>query len=846
MTNLAATVPLALRIALRELRGGLSGFRVFLACLAIGVGAIAAVGSVSSALKQGLAENGQAILGGDVELRLVSHRMTPEQRTQVVKGASWSEIATLRAMARAGEAAAMVEIKAIDDAYPLFGSVRLESGAPVAGAIGGKGPVYGAVVEATFLARLGLEPGAQFRLGQTRFRIAGIIASEPDRVSGGFSFGPRVMMTRDALAATGLVQPGSLVYWHTRLKLAGGGASPGEVAEAVSAIKSRFPDAGWRIRDRTGAAPGIQRFVDRLTQFLTLIGLTSLVVGGVGVASAVAAYMERKRPVIATLKCLGARGHLITAVYLCQVMILALAGSLLGALVGAAAPLALGGTIGAKLPVALSPGFHWQPLATGILFGLLITLVFSLWPLGRAREIRPQALFRDLVDRVRVLPRARFMAGTGLSIAVLVAAMVLLGEDRRLALIYIAAITGTIVFLVLLAAGLKLLLRRHGRPRTANLRLALANLARPGSGLIGIVLAFGLGVALMVAVALIDRNLARDLKSGIPDKAPSFFFLDIQPGQRDDFMTLVGGARGVQSHETGPMLRGRIIAVDAVPADQVRAAPGAGWVLRGDRGLTYADTLPENSRLVAGTWWPPDYDGEPLVSFVSELAEGLGLEIGDTITVNVLGRRLTARIANLREVNWGSLTINFVMVFSPNALKAAPHTHLATVTMDPAWEIALLRQVVARFPNVTAIPVKDALTQVADLMGNLLLGLRIASLVTLISAVLVLTGAMAAGQRRRLYEASILKALGARRGRLIAIYLMEYLMLGAATALFAAIAGTIAAYVIVVHVLKVDWAFSAGIVTATALAAILLTITLGSLNGWRMLGKKPAPLLRSQ
>lgn len=662
-------------------------------------------------------------------------------------------------------------------------------------------------------------------------------------------FGPRLLISDAALPETGLIQPGSLVRWHYRVRMA-----PAPNLEAMEGIveeaKSAQPDAGWRIRSRANASPGLQRSIDRFAQFLTLVGLTALVVGGVGVANAIRAYLETKREVIASFKCLGSTGGFVFKIYLVQMLVLALLGIVVGLVLGALIPFAAAAALAPVLPVKLAASIYPTELALGLVYGLLTALAFAIWPLGRAHDVPPTALFRDIVTGGAKLPRKRYLFATAATVLALAAIAILLAHDQRMAGTYIAASAGAFVLLVLVARGIMAIARRLPSVRSTELRLAIANIHRPGALTPSVVLSLGLGLSLLVALALIDGNLRRELTATIADKAPSFFFIDIQSHERDAFEALLNAEASDANLQSVPMLRGRIVSLNGIAADKfVPAQEGSGWVLRGDRGITYDASLPKNSKLEEGSWWPEDYTGIPLVSFDEEAATDLGLKIGDRITVNVLGREITAEIANTRTVEWQSLAINFVMVFSPNTFAGAPHAHLMTLGWDDdvpeETELALLKTVSNAFPTVTAIRVKDAISQVNDLVAQLAWAIRGASSITLIASVLVLAGALAAGHRSRIYDAVILKTIGATRARLIFAYALEYAILGLATAVFALLAGGVAAWYVITQIMDGSFVMMPVTAAGAALIALVLTVGFGLVGTWRVLGEKPAPVLRN-
>ncbi|MDX5594883.1 ABC transporter permease [Pseudovibrio sp. SPO723] len=843
---------LAARFALREMRGGLKGFFVFIACIALGVMAISGVASVSRALTEGIASEGQSILGGDLSFSLIHRQATDIERTYLEGLGQMSEVATLRAMARQPEKGeqTLIELKAADSAYPLYGEAVLGSGKPLHSVLNtnAQDGLWNGVADIALLARLNIEVGDVISVGRIQVRVADTIELEPDRLGNGMAIGPRLMVAPQALEAAGLIQPGSLVTFHYRIKLPDL-ETDGALNSVIEEAKAAFPDAGWRIQSRANASPQLQRNIQRFAQFLTLVGLTALVVGGVGVANAVRSYLDTKREVIASFKCVGASGGFVFRIYLVQIMALAGIGILVGLVLGAIIPLIALTLLAPVLPIGASVGIYPLELLLGALYGGLTALAFAIWPLGRAHDVPPTVLFRDSVSHKNRYPKKRYvfaMLGTLTVLAVLALA---LAYDKNIAMLYLVAAIGAYVLLILVARFIMWAAKRTPHVRSTEWRLAISNLHRPGALTPSVILSLGLGLTLLVALALIDGNLRSTLTQTAEQDAPSFFFVDIQNHEKDGFLSFVSEQAPEGNLDTVPMLRGRITALNGIPSDQVPPPPDDGWVLRGDRGITYSNTLPENSEVVDGEWWPEDYSGPPLVSFAEEIGRNLSLEVGDTVTVNVLGREITAEIANFRTVDWRSMSINFVMLFSANTFAGAPHTHLATITWDDnptvERELELLKQVTQAYPTVTSVRVKDAIAQVNNLVGQLSWAVRGASSITLIASVLVLGGALAAGHRNRIYDAVILKTLGATRGRLVYAYLAEYMLLGLATALFSLLAGSLAARFVMVDIMGGEFSMLPGTALAAVVGALVFTIGFGLLGTWRVLGEKPAPVLRN-
>ena len=832
---------LAMRLARRELRGSLKGFGVFLACLALGVAVIAAVGSLSAAVDAGLNADARALLGGDVELQLAQRAANPEERRFIAASGEVSDITRLRAMAVRTDdrGRSLIELKAIDNAYPLYGAVTLEPPQNLATALADRDGAWGAVAAQSLLDRLQLKLGDAIRIGEGRFVLRAVLAHEPDSV-GGFELGPRVIVLQAALGSTGLMVPGTLVEHSYRLRLSSGA----DVQRFIAALRQRFPQAGWRIRSFADAAPNLQQLLDRLTVFLTLVGLTALLVGGVGIGNAVESYLREKVATIATLKCLGAPLGLVFATYLVQILILSLAGIGLGLVLGAVAPYGAAPFLPAVLPVEARIALYPVPLLLAAAYGLLATLAFASWPIGVACQTRPASLFRNLIEPIRALPGRRAAITALLAAFVLAAVALATASDRVVAGWFILGAAAALVLFRIVAWAVMRAAALTGRPRSMGLRLALANLYRPGAATASVIASLGLGLSVLVAVALVHGNLMREIGESVPQRAPSFFFIDIQPAQIAGFDRLLASMPGVSEVHQVPSLRGRITALNGVPVERAFVGPDARWATSSDRGLTYAATLPSGSRLAEGKWWPADYHGPPLVSFAADLARGMKLKIGDTITVNVLGRDLTATIANLRDIDWSSLNINFAMVFSPEPLDEAPQSFIATARAAPGQEAALERAVTDAFPNVSAISVKDALATLSSIIAAIAAAVRITAAATLAAGALVLAGAIAAGHRRRVYEAVILKVLGATRRQIAGGFLIEYALMGLAASLLAAIIGSSAAYFLLTRVMHVPWSFLAAAVAATTILATAFTLLMGFAGTWRALGAKAAPFLR--
>lgn len=838
----------AARIARRELRGGVRGFRIFLLCLTLGVMAIAAVGTVRSAIEAGLRDQGAVILGGDAEIEFDYRSATPDEQVWIDRVSDRvSRVVDFRSMAvfdtPGGAERGLTQVKGVDDAYPLVGSVVLAPAMPLSQALDGAGGLPGAVMQRVLIDRLGLQVGDTFRLGTAEFRLMAELMTEPDASSAGFSLGPRTIVRATDLDGANLLGAGTIYEVKYRLDLPEGA----DLAALEAESDTRFEGTSARWRDSRNGAPGVQRFVERIGAFLVLVGLAGLAVGGVGISASVRAYLQGKRGVIATLKTLGADRGTIFAVYVLQVGALTLVGVTAGLVLGAVIPLALAPLIEASLPVPVAFGLHPAPLLEAGLYGILTAAIFTLWPLARTEEVRAAALFRDGGAGPGLgLPRLRYVLLTLGLLALLVAAAALLSQVPGLALWTAGGIAASLAVLGLAALGLRLLARRLTRHRFVRgkpgLRMALGAIGGPREEAASVVLSLGLGLTVLAAVGQIDSNLRSAIDNDLPEVAPSYFFVDIQPDQIDGFRARLADDPAVSRVDSAPMLRGVVTRVNDTPA---RDMPDH-WVLRGDRGLTYAATPPDTVEVTAGEWWPEDYTGPPQISFAAEEAAEIGLKLGDTISVNVLGREITAEITSFRAVDFSNAGIGFILTMNPAALEGAPHTWISTVYAEPEAEAAILRDLAGAYPNITAIRVRDAIDNVAQVLDSIAAATSYGAAATLLTGFIVLIGAAAAGERARVYEAAVLKTLGATRARILGSFALRSALMGAAAGIVALVAGSAAGWGVMTFVMDAPFRLAWGSALAIIAGGVLATLLAGLAFAWRPLAARPARVLRAQ
>ena len=842
------SIGIAARIARRELRGGLHGFRVFLACLALGIAAIAAVGTVRSSLESGLASEGATLLGGDAEIELTYRfASAPERQWMDSISSQVSEIADFRSMASVERDCesrqGLTQVKAVDDAYPIYGNVVLAPDMSLDTALIGTGGLPGAVMDRVLVERLGLAIGEPFKIAGESFVLSAILVKEPDNATGSFTLGPRTIIGLPAARQVNLLRAGTLFETGYRLALPDGTNLDALKSAADAAIQG----GGFRWHDRRNGAPGVTRFVDRLATFLIIVGLAGLIVGGVGVSASVRSYLDEKVPVIATLRTIGAEGRTVFQVYLLQIGALSGLGIAIGLVLGAGLPMILAPLIEAQLPFRAEITLVPRALAEAGVYGVLVALMFSVWPVARAENIRAATLFRDATLGLTGWPRPRYIAVSLLLLVALIAFAALFTGEARMTLWSAVGLGGAFLALAAIALLVRVLARRLSKidflRRFPSLHLALGAVGGPGGEAMSIVLSLGLGLTVLAGVGQMDANLRGAIARDLPKVAPLFFVVDVQPDQIEGYRTRIAEIAGVEKIRIAPMLRGVITRINGRPAAEVA---GDHWVISGDRGLTYSAEQPEGTKITEGTWWPKDYTGPPQISFAAQEAEEIGLKLGDTLTINVLGRDITAEITSFRDVDFSNAGMGFVLAMNPAALAGAPHSYISTIYGKGEAEVPIMRALTRAFPNVTAINVRSAIERVGSVLKGIAAAVTLGAVVTLSTGVVVLIGAAAAGERARTYEAAILKTLGATRGVVISSFLLRSAILGAAAGGVAILAGSLSAWAVMHFVMETDYAFEPVSAFVIVGAGVAVTLLAGLAFSLRALNARPSGVLRAR
>jgi putative ABC transport system permease protein len=834
----------------RELRGVATRLIAFVLCLAVGVAAVVIVASISQSIDRGIRLEARNLLAAD--LAVESSRPPTDAVNAAIDAIPSSRRATVREMVtivaapRADGGAPrtlLVELKVVEGPYPFYGDLELAPDQPLATLLGDDG----VVVAPDLLTRLGVAVGDTLQIGGEPFAIRGRVLVEPDRIGGAFTLGPRVFLGAAGLARTPLIGLGSRVDHKVLIKLPD--STPLETlrahAEELAAIAPRAD--GYRVETYDQAQPALRRGLDRMESFLGLIALLSLLVGGVGVGQAIRVWIAGRSDAIAILKCLGVRPRETFLLYFGQAAALGLLGSLAGCALGlgisATLPFFLRDLVPAEL---LDP---WQPAALlrGIALGLGTTIVFAVPPLQQVLRVPPARVLRQSAEP---LPGTRAMTVASALLLVL-GTTALAGAQAGTPLLG-AQFTGGLASTALALAGAAWLLVRLARrlPRGSGrvwLRHGLASIARPGAATLSAIVAIGLGLLVVFATQQVQSRLRARMEAEIPDDAPSAFFADVQPDQWNPMQRLLE-ERGATATESVPVVVARVRAVDGRSVSELVDSAGGGggrrWALTREQRLTYLEQLPEGNRIVAGALWSDPERHE--LSVDEEFAGDLGVELGSTVEFDVQGVPMTFLVTSLRAVDWESFGLNFFIVVEPGALEAAPQIRVATAKLPAGSEQSVQDDVVAAFPNVTVILVKDVLERIVALLRRVGWGISFLGAFTLVAGLVILAATIGVESSRRGREVALLKTLGMRRAGVLALFATEYALLGLVAGIIGTLGGGLVAWIALEQRMEIEWVLDPAAFAIAVATAVGLAVLAGAGASVGALRKRPAEVLRSQ
>lgn len=823
----------------RDIRSGFRSFYLALICLVIGLASITTVQVAATSILESIQKNSRTILGADWVVRQIYNPIGELEHQWILdRGGEISETIEMRPMLInpvTGDTV-LVELKIIDDAYPLYGDVTLLSEQKFSERV-----QQGLILDPSLKERLGINEGQNLQLGDIQIPVTGWIANEPDRAgSGRFGLAPRVIMSRSQFKKTRLEKPGSLISYDTRVKW------KEQSIPSAEDFQTSFPTATWRLTTYENASPQIQRFVKNLLQFMTLVGLSALLIGGIGVANGLGIFFEKRLASIAIYKMIGVPQNILRKIYGYQIAMMTGIGVMVGVGIGAIIPIIGLSFIRDMLPFPIELNYSFESLTTPAIFGVLITWIFALWPFGKAELTSPLLLFRQGLPENVKRPAFDILIIMITLVICLSGFIFVMAVDQKFALYFIiGAFTCFIVFW-----GIGFLIRKAtgkmAEKMTLIPRLALTNLGGPRSATILTLVSIGIGLTVLGGITLIDRNMRGILTERMPKDAPSFFFLDIQPSQKSDFETMIGNWPNARKLMMTPNLRGRIISINGVKAEDALIDQKERWLLQNDRGFTYLAKQPEHSAVTSGEWWPENYQGEPLISVVDDVERGFGIKVGDKITVNILGRDITAKVANIREVNWTSFTINFAITFAPGILNNAPHNWLATVIAPIGEEAALQKEISRQFPNVSMVRVSEAVKSIQTILSQMVSAVRIMAILALVTGVFVLAGALISTRIQRSYDIVILKVLGMSRRQMLSGLGIEFMILGVTASLIAALLGIAISWGVLDPLMDLGWIFYPLLTGGIILSGLLIIFVTGLLTMWSILNASAGTYLRNE
>lgn len=844
-----------------EARHALSRVGVFMLSISLGVAALVSVRSFRADMTRSIAREAQVLMGADV--RLSGRRPLEGAPAALVDsletaGHQTARVVTTPSMvlAPATGSVRLTQVRAVEGGWPFYGRVRTRpAGLWPDGT--GEGDI---LVDPAILTRFGVETGDSLQVGEVRFRIRGTVEELPTELGFQAAAGPRIFLDPAQLDASGILTFGSLARYQTFLRM----PERGDQDRLETAWADRLADARVDWDTAREEASDLTDAVGFLGRYLGLVGLAALLLGGIGVGSAIHVFVRERLTEVAVLRCLGARQGPVFGAYLLQAAGLGLAGSAVGAVAGVGLQFLLPTLLGGTLPVAVEPALAPASVLGGMAAGVWVSLAFALLPLLGIRDAPPLRALRHSLEPA-ASPRDPWRMATVLLVAASVLGLAVLeAPSTREGL----AFAGALAIVVALLAGTGWLLARAARRWTPvrapyPLRQGLSNLFRPGNQTVAVTLALGLGAFVVGTVLLVQRNLARELALEEDRGQPNLLLFDIQGDQLDPILELLPAGAGA---EATPLITSRIVAVNGRTPSQLRTLPyerqPAAWALRRTYRHTFRDTLTDAETLVEGRWWDApageggetegasgtEAEGEPSparISMEEELARELRVGVGDRITWEVSGIRLESRITSVRQVDWGQFQTNFFVVFEPASLRDAPATWVVLASVpDADVRAGVQRDLLDRFPNVSALDLTRVREVLAGILSRVAQGVAFMALFAALAGTLVLAGALAASRHQRLVEGALLRTLGARRGQVLSVLLSEYLALGMLGALTGLVLAVVASALLVRLGFGIPWRGDAGVVLGIWAGVSVLTVVTGLLGSRDLLRRPPLPVLR--
>ena len=832
-----------LKLSLRELKGSFNEFKIVMISIFLGVFIITAVGSLSKNLKHEINNKSSELLGGDFELSTTYQEFPIKIKEWLEKNGKTSLIVELRTMLTSNQSVGLkrriVELKAVDQNWPLKGIPIIVPNKSINKSLKMNDNNNGALIDASLKNQLEIKVGDVLQLGKTKIQINGIIKKEPDRMFSFATFGSRLLISNATLKASGLVIPGSLVKYKIKF-------IPNNKNIDLSFLNKFVQGTNISIKNIKNSTNNFNSFIDKTSLFISLVGLITLLISGVGISNGVKGYLIKKIKNIAIFKALGAQNSIVFKIYFFQIIFIFLISIIPALIAGISIPFLLKTLISDSFLSTFEPFIFWEPIIISFLFGLIVCILFTIIPISKTYEIKPIQLLRLSAHHSLNNYSKKISALLLILIFALCFLIFKLTNDLKLS-VYIFGVV-LISFLILKGmTNLFFLSFRKLKFKIGSLlEIARKSLIRPDTFAKSIVISFSIGLALLITLNIIEESLEHKIANTINKQAPNYFLIDIQPNQINQVKALTAEFIGEDSLNAQPMLRGRVTAINNIKVEYLKINKDVNWVLKRDRAFSWSNKTPKNVKIISGEWWPNDYTGPLLLSIGDKVAKGLNVKIGDKIQFNILGRNFEAEIFNTREIIWQNMDINFIFILSKNKIQNAPHSWIATTTnTNKEMNNALIEKIVSNFSNISSVSVEETYVAIKSILNLLITIVNSIAFITLLSGVIVLAGILNVSKKDKLYEVAIFKILGARPKKIIFLWLQEFLIIGLMASLISILIGMSVSFILVTYIFQIDYYFNyITLITLSLIVPVLITIV-SFIKMLKLIYSKPLDVLRA-
>ena len=832
-----------LKLSLRELKGSFNEFKIVMISIFLGVFIITAVGSLSKNLIYEINNKSSELLGGDFELSTTYQEFPIKIKKWLEKNGKTSQIVELRTMVTSNQSVGVkrriVELKAVDQNWPLKGIPIIVPNKSINKSLKMNNNNNGALIDASLKKQLEIQVGDVLQLGKTKIQISGIIKKEPDRMFSFATFGSRLLISNATLKASGLVIPGSLVKYKIKF-------IPYNKNIDLSFLKKFVSGTNISIKNIKNSTTNFNSFIEKTSLFISLVGLITLLISGVGISNGVKGYLIKKIKNIAIFKTLGAQNSTVFKIYFFQIIFIFLISIIPALIAGISIPFLLKTIISDSFLSSFEPFIFLEPIIISFLFGLIVCILFTIIPIAKTYEIKPIQLLRLSAHHSLNNYSKKISALILILIFALCFLIFKLTNDLKLS-IYIF---GVVLISFLILKGMTNLLflsfRKLKFKIGSLLEIARKSLIRPDTFAKSIVISFSIGLALLITLNIIEESLDYKISNTINKQAPNYFLIDIQPNQINQVKAMTSKFIGEDSLNAQPMLRGRVTSINNIKVENLKINKDVNWVLKRDRAFSWSNKTPKNVKIISGKWWPQDYTGPLLLSIGDKVAKGLNVKIGDKIEVNILGRNFEAEIFNTREIIWQNMDINFIFILSKNKIQNAPHSWIATTTTaNKEMNNTLIEKIVSNFSNISSVSVKETYVAIKSILNLLITIVNSIALVTLLSGVIVLAGILNVSKKDKLYEVAIFKILGASPKKIIFLWLQEFLIIGLMASLISILIGMSVSFILVNYIFQIDYYFNyITLMTLSLIVPFLITIV-SFLKMLKLIYSKPLDVLRA-